>query len=152
MRRDGKRQSVLERKLGWFPLFSCWGDSTTGTLTTEENILEFCREERAGGCPIEASLPTRFVGTRTKTREVKTQHHVSSQLTIVEHETHKQGRGQGGCLGAEGRRRTRRPAKRSRGAAYKRGAWRIRMGQPVQSDVWTPPAEHIGRDGGQWVN
>src|SRR6516164_1021159 len=61
---------------------------------------------------------------------------------------HKRERGRGGCLGAEGRRRTRRPAKRSGGAACERRALRIRMGQPVQSDVWTPPAESIGRTGG----
>src|SRR6266566_4959344 len=60
---------------------------------------------------------------------------------------HKRERGRGGCLGAEGRRRTRRPAKRSGGAACERRALRFRMGQPVQSDVWTPPAECIGRTG-----
>jgi len=35
-------------------------------------------------------------------------------------EENKLARVRGGCLGAEGRRRTRRPAKRSGGAAYKR--------------------------------
>ena len=65
---------------------------------------------------------------------------------------HKRERVRGGCLGAEGRRRTRRPAKRSGGAACERRALRIRMGQPVQSDVWTPPAECNRQAGGQWAN
>ena len=65
---------------------------------------------------------------------------------------HKRERVRGGCLGAEGRRRTRRPAKRSGGAACERRALRIRMGQPVQSDVWTPPAEYHRQRGGQWAN
>ena len=65
---------------------------------------------------------------------------------------HKRERVRGGCLGAEGRRRTRRPAKRSGGAACERRALRIRMGQPVQSDVWTPPAEYHRQGGGQWAN
>src|SRR3989440_3314607 len=57
---------------------------------------------------------------------------------------YKRERVRGGCLGAEGRRRTRRPAKRSGGAACERGALRFRMGQPLQSDVWRPAAECIG--------
>ena len=59
--------------------------------------------------------------------------------------TDKRQRVRGGCLGAEGRRRTRRPAKRSGGAACERRALRLPMGQPVQRDGWTPPAEPIGR-------
>ena len=53
----------------------------------------------------------------------------------------------GGCLGAQDRRRTRRPAKRSGGAACKRRALRIRMGQPLQSDVWRPLGECIAQRG-----
>src|SRR5215472_6210072 len=58
---------------------------------------------------------------------------------------HKRTSVRGGCLGAEGRRRTRRPAKRSGGAACERGALRVRMGQPVQRDGWTPAGECIAR-------
>src|SRR5260221_10792765 len=57
---------------------------------------------------------------------------------------HKQASVRGGCLGAEGRRRTRRPAKRSGGAACERLALRFLKGQPLQWDVWRPPAEPLG--------
>src|SRR5579864_3873513 len=53
----------------------------------------------------------------------------------------------GGCPGAEGRRRTRRPAKRARGAAYERGALRIRMGQPAWDDAQASRGEYIATRG-----
>jgi hypothetical protein len=62
-------------------------------------------------------------------------------------EENKLQRVRGGCLGAQDRRRTRRPAKRSGGAACKRRALRFRMGQPLQSDVWRPVGEHIAHRG-----
>ena len=64
-----------------------------------------------------------------------------------EEEENKLERVRGGCLGAQDRRRTRRPAKRSGGAACKRRALRFRMGQPLQSDVWRPVGEHIAHRG-----
>jgi hypothetical protein len=70
-----------------------------------------------------------------------------SKKKIEEEEENKLQRVRGGCLGAQDRRRTRRPAKRSGGAACKRRALRIRMGQPLQSDVWRPLEEHIAQRG-----
>ena len=150
---DTTDTGVLERsgchcqQAGWFPLFSCQGllirTFTTAlqkyiTITSilprqeerereaEETRVCVCLDERAwrGG-----------VGRARK-------------RSSSEPGEHKRERVRGGCLGAEGRRRTRRPAKRSGGAACERRALRFRMGQPVQSDVWTPPAESIGRTGG----
>ena len=112
------------QQAGWFPLSSCQGLLTRTFTTRITLLLQFCQGKKRE----EKQRRARGVGGRVRRGETHTGEH-------------KRERVRGGCLGAEGRRRTRRPAKRSGGAACERRALRIRMGQPVQSDVWTPPAE-----------
>ena len=102
---------------------------------------------------ITSILPRQEEREKQRNASVRVPGWTSERVTMSEGETsegtreepepgeHKRERVRGGCLGAEGRRRTRRPAKRSRGAACERRSLRIRMGQPIQSDVWISPAE-----------
>ena len=146
--RDGWRASMTQQA-GWFPLSSCQGLLTRTFTTRITLLLQFCQGKKRE----EKQRRARGVCERGSGEEEEVERRGSERTDTHTHtREHKRERVRGGCLGAEGRRRTRRPAKRSGGAACELRALRIRMGQPVQSDVWTPSAEYHRQCGGQWAN
>ena len=122
-RRHKRHRSVGEvwchcQWAGWFPLFSCQGLLTRTFTTALQKYITITsilprqeeREREAEETRVCVCLDERSRGVAWDVRG-------SSSSEPGEH---KRERVRGGCLGAEGRRRTRRPAKRSGGAACER--------------------------------
>jgi hypothetical protein len=98
---------------GCFPLSSCRG---TGNVpyTIEKIFTSILPESKREAENFLAALLS--VARRESVVAVR-----NKEMTKTDtRKRNKLHRVRGGCLGAEGRRRTRRPAKRSRGAACKR--------------------------------
>src|SRR5437879_3320022 len=95
-------------------------------LNNRKGLLQFCREQERSRGDNQSNMtsPRKRAGQpkRTPCTRGETTPRVGgcSRSTNQEEEENKLHRVRGGCLGAEGRRRTRRPAKRSGGAACKR--------------------------------
>src|SRR4051794_23024871 len=82
------------------------GEPTLCTYTTESFFLQFCRRAREKQRNFLSMLLSQSAVGAGKRRHTTNKNKLHSV--------------RGGCLGAQCRRRTRRPAKRSGGAAYKR--------------------------------
>src|SRR3979409_1109785 len=96
----------LTKQLRLFSTLQVLGNQHYVPITTESFFLQFCRrarEKQRNFLSLLLSQSASGAGKRRYTTNKNKLHSV-----------------RGGCLGAQCRRRTRRPAKRSGGAAYKR--------------------------------